>query len=256
MGAKIISVTSVKGGVGKTTMVMNLAGIYYMLKKKVLIMDMDLFSGGISACLNLKNKKDVFMLIDSMSNNRAVSLEDYVVSYNNGIDVLASPIDPRQAMKIESKYIPIILEIARKNYDVILIDTNHILNEINLTILDYSYMTLFMIINDLVDVKNMKSMVSIFKDAKKKNFLICLNNSRDTGRDYLSMFDIRNIIKANIDYTVSSKFYIKNIDRHVMNGEILTLNSSVYKAHFKDIDNMRKMALDLINDKHGEEGEN
>ena len=195
-GGKIISVSSVKGGVGKTTTVLNLAGIYYLLKKKVLIMDMDLFSGGISALLDLKNKKDIFMLVDSISNNRFTNLSDYVTHYNNNIDVLASPKDPRQALKVESRYLPMILELAKKDYDIILIDTNHILDANNLVLLDNSYMSLFLITNDLVDLKNFKSIVSIFRDLDKKNYLVCLNNSRDTGKDFLSMFDIKNIIKC------------------------------------------------------------
>ena len=114
-------------------------------------------------------------------------------------------------------------------------------------------MSLFIITNDLVDLKNMKSIVSIFKDADKNNYLICLNNSRDTGKDYLSMFDIRNIIKDNIDYTISKNFYIKNIDKYVLNGEILTLNKNINRFHSGDINNMKKMALDLIDDKHIED---
>lgn len=254
-GGKIISVSSVKGGVGKTTTVLNLAGIYYLLKKKVLIMDMDLFSGGISALLDLKNKKDIFMLVDSISNNRFTNLSDYVTHYNNNIDVLASPKDPRQALKVESRYLPMILELAKKDYDIILIDTNHILDANNLVLLDNSYMSLFLITNDLVDLKNFKSIVSIFRDLDKKNYLVCLNNSRDTGKDFLSMFDIKNIIKCNIDYTISRDFYIKNIDKYSLDGEILTLNRNIVRFHSKDIDNMKNMALDLINDKHMEVGD-
>ena len=67
---KIISITSVKGGVGKTTMAINLAGIYYLMKKKVLIIDADFYSGGVSTWLDIRNKKDIFMMIDSISNNR------------------------------------------------------------------------------------------------------------------------------------------------------------------------------------------
>ena len=247
---KVISISSVKGGVGKTIITCNLAGIYANLNKKVLIIDLDLYAGGIAVCLDVKNKKDIFMLTDSINNNKFTNLKDYVVSYNNHIDVLAAPKDPRQALKISSKYIPLILDIAKKHYDVVLIDTSHILDEINLEILDNVYMSLFVITNDLVDLKNMKSIVSIFKDTNKTNYLTVLNNSRDTGRDYLSLFDIRNILKTNIDYTISHDFYIKNIDKYILNGEILTLNSSILRFHIPDIDNMKKMALDLIDDKH------
>lgn len=247
---KIISISSVKGGVGKTTMAVNLAGIYYMMKKKVLIIDADFYSGGISTWLDIRNKKDIYMMIDSISNNRYSNITDYVTSYNNGIDVLASPRDPRSAMKIESKYIPIILEFAKREYDIIIVDTNHIMNEINLMILDSSYMSLFMITNDLIDLKNTKSLISIFKDTDKKNYLVCLNNSRDTGRDYLSLFDIRNIIKCNIDYTISNSFYIKNIDKYILNGEILTLNKKINRFHGNDIKKLKDIALALTEEKN------
>ena len=145
-----------------------------------------------------------------------------------------------------------IFEFAKREYDVILVDTNHIMNEVNLMILDHVYMSLFMVTNDLIDLKNMKSMISIFKDTGKENYLVCLNCSRDTGRDYLSLFDIRNIIKCNIDYTISNSFYIKNIDKYVMNGEILTLNNRINRFHAGDVKKIKSIALDLIDDKHKE----
>ena len=254
MAGKVISVSSVKGGVGKTTILLNLAGIYCELGKRVLIIDLDLFSGGVAISLNVKNTKDIFMLVDSMANNRFTELNKYVTSYNKNIDVLAAPRDPRDAMKIESRYIPLVFDAAKKEYDVVLVDTSHVLNEVNLTILDYSYMSLFIITNDLVDLKNMKSLLSIFNDTDKKNYLICLNNSRDTGKDYMSMYDIRTTIDDNVNYTISNSYYIKNIDKYVMNGEILTLNKKINTFHAKDISNMRKMALDLIDDRHIKEG--
>ena len=140
---KIISISSVKGGVGKTTMAINLAGIYYMMKKRVLIIDADFYSGGVSAWLDVRNKKDIFMMIDSISNNRYSTISDYVVSYNSGIDVLASPHDPRCAIKIDCKYIPMIFEFAKREYDVVIVDTNHIMNDVNLMVLDHSDMSLF-----------------------------------------------------------------------------------------------------------------
>ena len=249
MAGKVISVSSVKGGVGKTTTTLNLAGIYCTLGKRVLIIDMDLYSGGIAASLNVKNTKDIFTLIDSMSGNRFTELRKYVTTYNNNIDVLASPKDPRMAMKIDSKFTALVLDLAKREYDVVLVDTSHILSEINLAVLDNSYMSLFVITNDLVDLKNMKSLISIFNEADKDNYRIVLNNSRDTGRDYISLFDVRNIIKANVDYTISKNFYIKNIDKYVLKGEILTLNKLINKMYSGDIKNMNMLATSLIQDK-------
>lgn len=253
MAGKVISVSSVKGGVGKTITVLNLAGIYCAFNKRVLIIDMDLYSGGIATSLNVKNTKDIFMLIDSMAGNRFTELRKYVTTYNKNIDVLACPKDPRMAMKIDSKFIPLVLDLAKKEYDVVLVDTSHILSEVNLSVLDNSYMSLFVITNDLVDLKNMKSLVSIFKDTGKKNYLMLLNNSRDTGKDYMSMYDIRTVIDNNIDYTISKKYYIKDIDKYVMDGEILTLNKKLNSFHQNDVANMKKLAIDLIDDKHGKE---
>ena len=247
---KIISISSVKGGVGKTTMAINLAGIYYMMKKKVLLIDADFFGGGISTWLDSKNQKDIYMMMDSISNNRYTSIRDYVVSYNSGIDVLASPKDPRNALKIESKYIPIIFEFAKREYDIILVDTNHIMNEINLMILDHVNTSLFIVTYDLLDLKNSKSFLSILKETGKTNFILCLNCSRDTGKDYLSLFDIRNILKCNINYTLPSSFYIKNIDKYVLDGEILTLNRKINRFHGGDINRLKMIANELIKEEN------
>lgn len=243
---KIITISSVKGGVGKTTLTVNLAGLYFLMKKKVLIIDLDLYAGGIATVTNVNNKKDIYMLVDALSNNKQVELSDYVCNYNKGIDILASPRDPRDVSKIESKYINKIFELAIHDYDIVLVDTSHSLDEVCLMAMDASYNTLFVITNDLVDIKNMKSMVNIFKEMGKTNYKIVLNNSRDTGRDYITLFDIRNMIKGNIDYTISKNFYIKNIDKYVLNGDILTLNKSINRFYANDIKNMNKLALSLI----------
>lgn len=245
---KIITISSVKGGVGKTTLTTNLAGLYFLLKKKVLIIDLDLYAGGIATILNVDYKKDIYMLVDSISNNRFTSLRDYVCPYNNGIDILAAPKDPRDVSKIESKYINKILEIAKNEYDVVLVDTHHLLDEISLVVLDACFMSAFIVTNDLVDLKNMRTLINIFNEANKENYRIILNNSRDTGRDYISLFDVRNMLKKNVDWTISKNFYIRNIDKYVLKGEILTLNKYINKMYSGDIKNMTKLALDLISE--------
>ena len=161
---KSVSLFSGKGGVGKTITTLNLAGIYETLGKKVLIMDLDLSGGNISLCLNTPTNKTIYNFVDDYNNNRFHNFLDYVTKYDDHIDILACPKDPRQASKIDSKYIEIAIDKAEYLYDIVLIDTNHILNELNLVILDAVTEILFVMNNDPMDLKNIKSLLSIFRD--------------------------------------------------------------------------------------------
>ena len=99
-------------------------------------------------------------------------------------------------------------------------------------------------------------MISIFEDTNKTNYKILYNASKDTGKDYFSLFDIKNIIKHNIDYKIDKSFYIKDIDKYVIDGEILTLNKKIRQTKKLDISNLTKLANSLILTKESSEAKN
>ena len=244
--AKVFTITSVKGGVGKTTTILNLAGIYSRLEKRVLIIDLDLYSGDVASLLNINYNNDIYNLYEDMSNNKFTNLDDYVTSYNEQIKVLPAPKDPRFARKISSKILNLILYKASMKFDVILIDTNHILTDINLFAFDFSDQILYLINNDSMNLKNMKTIVSILNDMNKNNYKIILNGSNDRDKNYYNKYDIKNIINKGVNYIVPSNFYIKNIDKYIIEGNILTLNDSIYKKYKEAMKIYNLIALDLL----------
>ena len=242
----ILCVFGVKGGTGKSILSMNLAGICSDLKKRILLVDADLYGGSIAVSLNKEVNKTIFNFVDDYNNNRFKNINDYIIKYNEYIDYISSPIDPRKANKIDSRYIDILLDKAKFNYDLIIIDTNHILNEINLSILDKSDKILFVTTNDSYDLKNTRNLISIFKDLDINKYKILLNNSIRLNRNYYSLYDIKNIIKTNIDYELNN--YINDIDKIILNGNIIALDKN-YKSN-NDYKVLERIILDIMGDKN------
>ena len=124
-----------------------------------------------------------------------------------------------------------------------------------LSVLDRSDNTVFLITNDPVDLKNSRSMIAILDDSKFENYKVVFNSSKDTGKDYFSLYDVKNIIKHNIDYTINSSFYIKDIDKYVIDGEILTLNKKIRALKKGDIFKLTKLSSALLDTKKKENEE-
>ena len=228
---KTVCIYGAKGGIGKSVFVMNLAGVFSNLKKKCLILDLDLSNGAIACSLNANVNKTIYNFCDDYNNNRFNSMEDYITPYNDYISFIASPKDPRQANKIDPKYIEIIIDKCSYKYDCILIDTSYSLNEINVYALDKADQIIFMTNNDLVSLKNLKSILNIMQDNEFNNYKLLLNNSVNPNKNYFSLYDIKNILSANIDYLISASFYNKKLDSTIMNGGIMTLESTNYKDY-------------------------
>jgi Flp pilus assembly protein, ATPase CpaE len=216
---KVITVFSTKGGVGKTVTIVNLAYLYEKMGLKTLILDLDLFSGAIATYLNSSLDKTIYNLVEDLANNKYKTIDDYTFKFNPNISLIASPKDPRNSRKIEAKYIPLILRNAIYKYDVILIDTTHAYSDINLCALDNSDSILYMFTNDLFDLKNTTSFMTILNDLNYKNCYVVLNESIRPGRSYYSMYDIRSIIKHNVDFTINKSNYIRNIDKVVADSK-------------------------------------
>lgn len=245
---KIVAVTSVKGGVGKTTTVLNLAGVLSLNKKRVLIIDADLYNGGIAVSLDVECDKDIYTLTDDLANNRFDYIESYVKPYNKSIDILAAPKDPRNASKVQSKYLQVLLSKARMRYDVILVDLNHIMDSNNLTVLDFADYIYYCVTNDIVDIKGIKTMISIYKDMNKDNYRLILNDAKDKLKDLVSKGDMKNIIKNEINYIIPASFFLKDINAYTLKGVILTLDKGIQNKHKKTMEVFEKIVSEIISE--------
>lgn len=225
--AKVITITSVKGGTGKSTTTLSFAGILSNKKLKTIIIDMDLHAGIIAAALNLKTNKDIYTLVNDYMNHTVKDMDEYITKYNDYIDILPAPKDPRSVGKINSQYIDIILKKLKYKYDVILIDTNHIIDNINLVTFDNSDHIIYVITSDLMDLKNMKTMLAIYKDMNLTKYTLVLNEA--LSKEHLTTYEVTSFLDKPIDYVLPANSLVKNMQKIIMEGKIITLEKVYQK---------------------------
>lgn len=220
---KVITVTSVKGGSGKSTLTLSLAAAFSKKKLKTIILDLDLTSGVIAPSLNINPEEDIYSLVDDMMNGRFKQIEKYIRNYNEYIDIIPTLTDPRNANKIPAQYIENIIRQLEYKYDIILIDTSNQTSNTNLAAFDNTDIMLYVINGDLMELKNMKTMISIYKDMDLDKYKIILNQSLNKGMD---KYEIENVLERQIDYIIKKDFYEPNIQKYIYEGKIFSLEKS------------------------------
>ena len=131
MNRKIISVINQKGGVGKTTTVINLAAGLSMKGKKILVIDLDP-QGNATTGLGLSNTSDPDNTIYNVLNgNKKISEVIQSTSFEN-LDLISSNVDlsglevetagdSRRVFKLKDELTPI-LNNSEPAYDYVIID--------------------------------------------------------------------------------------------------------------------------------------
>ena len=242
-----LCVYSPKGGVGKTILTMNLAGIAAVLGKKTLIIDLDLFNGGM-ALLTKEDivNKNIFKLNSDVENGIINEMSNYIIAYKKNIDILCAPKDPRDAIKVDPKFIGSLIDKMEYSYDLVLIDTSSYLDKVNLNALNESDNILLVMTNDLLSIKNTKNIVTVFKDTNVDNYKILLNEGIDNIDTYFSYKDIKRIIGTNIDYSIEKTFFIKELTSYIYNREIPVLNKNIFANYKKEIAKLETVINDLF----------
>jgi pilus assembly protein CpaE len=175
--AQIVSFFSAKGGVGKSMLALNTSLIMHeKFNKKVLLMDLDLQFGDIALMVNKQNEMTIKEMFDDSPITTIEDMKPYLFKYKDNCDMLFAPKDPESAEYISKEQIKSILEILKKHYDIIIIDTGVNYDEVTLNALDLSDQVIIVSSLEVTGLKNTKLslrvMQSLNYDSSKVKLLI------------------------------------------------------------------------------------
>ncbi|PWJ26408.1 pilus assembly protein CpaE [Branchiibius hedensis] len=120
----VLSVVGAKGGVGTTTIATHLAQDHVLKHPdaKVCLVDVDVEKGDIGAVLDVRQSVSIADVAKVAEDLGTQTVLDAVILHETGIHVLLAPADVREADFVTPEALQAIVEILRREFDVVIID--------------------------------------------------------------------------------------------------------------------------------------
>src|SRR4051794_32085237 len=203
--ASVVAVFSPKGGVGRTTIAVNLAVAAAQAGKKVALVDASFQFGDVGVLLNLNPRnKSIADLAAELQAGEAESLDTFMITHSSGVRVLLAPPTPEQAELIGPVAIKRVLQGLRADYDLIVVDCPSTFNEPNLAVLDESDLILTLLTLEITSVKNMRLFLEVCEQLGYGPDKVRLVLNRADSTLGIRVADVEHSIGRKVDHTIVS----------------------------------------------------
>jgi pilus assembly protein CpaE len=148
-------VYSPKGGVGTTTLAVNLACALRTLGRRVAIVDGNVSFGNVGILLNLRPSRGMLDLAAGTGPIADSSVDDALIPHESGIRAMLAPPTPEDGDHITREHLCTIVNALRTSHDYVVVDTWSSYDERALAILEVSDQILVPTAPELQSIHNL-----------------------------------------------------------------------------------------------------
>ena len=220
--AELLSFFSTKGGVGRTTLAVNLAVDLASKGKQVLLIDASLQFGDVAITLNQSAKKTIHNVVEAEELNLA-EIERNIVKHSSGLHLLLAPKEPAFAEAIKSEHLKSIIDNVKTIYQYIIVDLPPNITDKELAVLDKSDLVLLVATLEISSLKNTKICLKTFSDINFDTSKIKLILNKEIPNVGIGRQDLEAGLSIPVFATVPMESEIAQ--RSLNHGEPFVLNS-------------------------------
>ena len=205
---KIISTFSNKGGIGKTSIAVNLAlELAQMSKEKVALIDLNLQLGDVSTFLDMTPPFAMDYIADNIHNLDEEELLKTLSKYKNtSLYVIADPLNIDKSQDITAEQIKSILNALKKTFSYIVIDIGTNIDTKTITALDNSDLILLIAIVNLPAIRSTQRCMELFEKLGYPADKIKLVLNRYMENEDIKTSDIEEVVKQKVYWKIPNNY--------------------------------------------------
>lgn len=203
---RIYTVFSPKGGVGVTTLAINIAThIHQTTKKPTIIVDLDLHAGDVTTFLNLKPSYTISDVTSNITRLDRNFLQGVITKHESGVYVLADPQKVEEGVSIAGEDIKKVLSLLKTMFSYIVIDTESSFHSSTTTALEMSDMILLVFVMSLPGIKDVQRYLNYLEKigVQDKTRLIV---NRYLKKGEIKIEDAEKVLKRPIFWSIPNDY--------------------------------------------------
>jgi pilus assembly protein CpaE len=199
---KIVTVFSAKGGVGCSTIAVNVAiALQQNAASKVALVDTSLQFGDIGVLLNLYASRTIADLVTHVDELDNELINDIFIAHSSGVKALLAPPRPEVADTVTPAIVVDVLDRLRNMFDIIIVDTSSMLDDLVLSVLDISDKIIVVTTPEIPAIKNAKLLFEVTEALEYERERIMFILNKVDKRINIRAEDI----EANIKYKLEAQ---------------------------------------------------
>ena len=216
---RLVTVFSPKGGVGTTTVAVNLALVAAESQpNKVLLMDLDLSFGQVASHLNLMPKQTLLELSRDEAAQRETDLfRTYVIHHASGLHILASPPSPTYSALISTEQVEAAVTRALDAYEVVVVDAGTAVDQRLAVLFSQSESVVVPVVPEIPALNAIHTLLDQLAESGRigAQTLFVLNHT--FSRDLLKQSDVESALggKISADLPYDPMVYLKAVNEGV-----------------------------------------
>jgi pilus assembly protein CpaE len=203
---RVYTVFSPKGGVGVTTLAINIAThIHQTTRKPTIIVDLDLYAGDVTTFLNLKPSYTISDVTSNISRLDKNFLQGVITKHESGVYVLADPQKVEEGASISGDDIKKVLSLLKTMFSYIIIDTESSFHSSTTTALEMSDMVLLVFVMSLPGIKDVQRYLNYLEKIGIQDKIHLVVN-RYLKKGAIKIEDAEKVLKRPIFWSIPNDY--------------------------------------------------